>query len=262
MTYLSFGTNKSDSKREMRCLNVARVALFRSFELGLCWPLAFLTRIRGHFAEVLLPLLHHEMTSFLNFGMHKPTQVMMPVKHVFFGVAPGFEPARAKNPDGELESEIKHNHGHICSDCSRSHACCCCTQSQIWSLPRAIAYNTVPVGHGFVMFARFSVVLVSTLVFVAVSPKKSFEAPKAAEERPADRPSASQLMRFSGLSSVPAKGSKGVRAERRRRRRGPYNLTWMRVPVDKCMNRPKMLNKANLRIDDEGEEPAAKRRGR
>ena len=78
MTYLSFGTNKSDSKREMRCLNVARVALFRSFELGLCWPLAFLTRIRGHFAEVLLPLLHHEMTSFLNFGMHKPTQVMMP----------------------------------------------------------------------------------------------------------------------------------------------------------------------------------------
>lgn len=93
-------------------------------------------------------------------------------------------------------------------------------------------------------------------------PKKNFEAPKAAEERPADRPSASQLMRFSGLSSVPAKGSKGVRAERRRRRRGPYNLTWMRVPVDKCMNRPKMLNKANLRIDDEGEEPAAKRRGR
>ena len=69
------------------------------------------------------------------------------------------------------------------------------------------------------MFARFSVVLVSTLVFVAVSPQKNFEAPKAAEERPADRPSASQLMRFSGLSSVPAKGRKEVRAERRRRRK-------------------------------------------
>ena len=37
------------------------IALFRSFELGLCWPLAFLSRIRGHFAELLLPLLHHEM---------------------------------------------------------------------------------------------------------------------------------------------------------------------------------------------------------
>ena len=89
-------------QKEMRCLNVARVALFRSFELGLCWPLAFLTRIRGRFAEVLLPLLHHEMTSAFNFGMHKPTHVMMPVRHVFFWVAPGFEPARAKNLDGEL----------------------------------------------------------------------------------------------------------------------------------------------------------------
>ena len=50
-------------QREMRCLNVARVLipLFRSFELGLCWPLAFLSRIRGRFAELLLPLLHHEM---------------------------------------------------------------------------------------------------------------------------------------------------------------------------------------------------------
>ena len=87
---------------------------------------------------------------FFNFGMHKPTQVMMPVRHVFFWVAPGFCIWRVDVAGGwKGKVKIKHNDGHICSDCSRSHACCC-TQSQIWSLPRAIAYNDVPVGHGFV----------------------------------------------------------------------------------------------------------------
>ena len=98
-------------------------------------------------------------------------------------------------------------------------------------------------GRGFVVFALFSVVLVSTLVFVAVSPppKKNFEEPKAAEERPTFETEVYLLTaQLAGTLTSPLTSARTVA--------------------------PNMLNKADLRIDDdadddeEEEEPAAKRR--
>ena len=106
-----------------------------------------------------------------------------------------------------------------------------------------IAYNDFPLGRGFVVFALFSVVLVSTLVFVAVSPpqKKNFEEPKAAEERPTFETEVYLLTaQLAGTLTSPLTSARTVA--------------------------PNMLNEANLRIDDddneEEEEPAAKRRRR